>query len=63
MLEPVLQTFRVDSGGVTHTVTVALEWFLAYVTSFCPMKLLLCFGSKRAPRSVAKVSKRLYFTL
>ena len=56
-----LVTFREDFGGVTHnyTITVALEWFLADVTSFRPMKLLICLGSKRAPRSVAKVRKRL----
>ena len=48
-----------DSGDVTHTVTVALEWFLTDVTSFRPMKLLLCLGSKRASQNVAKVTKRL----
>ena len=52
-----LVTFREDFGG--YTITVALEWFLADVTSFRPMKLLICLGSKRAPRSVAKVRKRL----
>ena len=45
--------------GATHTLAVVLEWLLADVTFFRPMKLLLCLGSKRAPLRVAKVSKRL----
>ena len=54
-----MQYYTVLEAKGLYTVAAALERLLADVTFFCPKKLLLCLGSKRAPLTDAKVSKGL----